>query len=1157
MEYTNNKTIHLFIKLMLVIMFALFIPTQAMALDTDGDSIDNTIDIDDDNDGILDSFECSSPLVDWNQLTETATQISGTLNGVGVTVTTTSPHSLPLQIKTDEFITIGDGGLNALGADFSTSERLEIVHTSQTGGAGLEETIFTFTQALTEPMYLHIAGFDYSYTISNTMIETLINGTGIGTDTFTAIPLPGTTPHEGGTSTLIPAGTIEVKITSLEAANDRYYVNLSQNTLPDCDLDNDGIDNHLDLDSDNDGIPDNIEAQTTQGYILPSGVDADNDGLDDAYDANTSGETNSTGVTPVNTDSNDTVDYLDLDSDNDGIFDIVESGQGLNADVNGSTTDPVGVNGLANTVSENADDYNDTNGKAHDGGIFTLDDTDNDTADDGSDASPMTTDLDYRDNAVLVLVIDAVDDFNTSVTGVGGVAIADVTVNDTLDTNSTLLGTDVNITSVTNTTPLIIDTLSGTVTVPPSTPAGTYIEMYTLCEIANPSNCDDANIIVTVLEDTDADGIPDYIDIDDDNDGILDKEERVRNIINQYANNDVSPSLEIDDNYNPDYGVVYDLDVNRDYTFTDVLGAEHNYTETITHTDFVNALVYNSTDNGVLQLYSHVYQGLSGSPLPLGSEESYTLDFTSLIPKRLGFILGDLDNHEALRLVGYRNGVAITPLVSTYFINGEIIYDVVETQKLLTLPSGAIEIISDGTATGSPNHVYTFIQFMEPIDQLVVTGFQTSLVGSSLGGSTEIYRMYDYYTDSDNDGLEDYLDLDSDNDGIPDNIEAQTTQGYILPSGVDADNDGLDDAYDANTSGETNSTGVTPVNTDNNDTVDYLDLDSDNDGIFDIVESGQGLNADVNGSTTDPVGVNGLANTVSENADDYNDTNGKAYDGGIFTLDDTDDDTADDGSDASPMTTDLDYRDNSVLVLVIDAIDDNATGQVGEVIANVTNNDTLDGDPVILGDDVNITEVNNTTPLVVDPATGSVTIPTGTTPAGEYTFNYTICENLNPNNCDEANVTVTVTAIAPDFKPVLTVYGGIVYGAGVHDFSFDTLVLNVIPGSTYDANNPLIIRIPKNEALILSYDSTMTLFKGDDVENNLWSFDDTNAFDYVMTYLGTDIPTNRSRFAITGTFTVEEGEVGRFILETTIKSGTGGDSNIDNNSDRDTMQKKL
>lgn len=85
------------------------------------------------------------------------------------------------------------------------------------------------------------------------------------------------------------------------------------------DLDEDGVPNHKDLDSDGDGIPDNIEAQTTAGYIAPSGNDADKDGLDDAYEA-------TGGLTPVNTDGADNPDYLDTDSNNQGGDDKVEAG---------------------------------------------------------------------------------------------------------------------------------------------------------------------------------------------------------------------------------------------------------------------------------------------------------------------------------------------------------------------------------------------------------------------------------------------------------------------------------------------------------------------------------------------------------------------------------------------------------------------------------------------------------------------------------------------------------------------------------------------------------------------------------------------------------------------------------------------------------------
>lgn len=86
--------------------------------------------------------------------------------------------------------------------------------------------------------------------------------------------------------------------------------------------------------------------------------------------------------------------------------------------------------------------------------------------------------------------------------------------------------------------------------------------------------------------------------------------------------------------------------------------------------------------------------------------------------------------------------------------------------------------------------------------------------------------------DRDSDGIINSLDIDADNDGIPDNIEAQATASYVAPSGNDSDNDGLDNAYEG-----AGNVGLTPVNTDGVDNPDYLDLDSDNAQGSDIVEA--------------------------------------------------------------------------------------------------------------------------------------------------------------------------------------------------------------------------------------------------------------------------------------------------------------------------------
>ena len=179
------------------------------------------------------------------------------------------------------------------------------------------------------------------------------------------------------------------------------YTDSNADGIPDVfDTDNDGIANHLDLDADNDGIPDNIEAQSTIDYIQPSGNDTDKDGLDDAYDMTSTGLLNgigSVGLIAVNTDVSASVgsdfipDFLDLDSDGDGLFDVDESGAGLPNDGNGASTGTFGINGLNNLAETGNVDlgYTDINGEYDNTQTDNFTDTDGDVLTIG--------DVDYRD----------------------------------------------------------------------------------------------------------------------------------------------------------------------------------------------------------------------------------------------------------------------------------------------------------------------------------------------------------------------------------------------------------------------------------------------------------------------------------------------------------------------------------------------------------------------------------------------------------------------------------------------------------------------------------------------------------------------------------------------------------------------------------------
>ena len=55
---------------------------------------------------------------------------------------------------------------------------------------------------------------------------------------------------------------------------------------------------------------------------------------------------------------------------------------------------------------------------------------------------------------------------------------------------------------------------------------------------------------------------------------------------------------------------------------------------------------------------------------------------------------------------------------------------------------------------------------------------------------------------------------------------------------------------------------------------------------------------------------------------------------------------------------------------------------------------------------------------VLDPVTGNISVPAGTT-GGLYTIEYRICEVLNPLNCDNAFVTIDGTPLQKSFRPNL------------------------------------------------------------------------------------------------------------------------------------------
>jgi len=221
-------------------------------------------------------------------------------------------------------------------------------------------------------------------------------------------------------------------------------------------------------DSDLDGIEDAFDLDSDNdgipdyveslgnNFLNLSRVDADNNGLDDVYDIN---------ALPIDTDSDDVADYLDLDSDNDGIYDLHETGQlGLlsDTDTNGVVDGPV-INFGSNGWVDDAETFADSDFLG-----YILDDFD-------SDSNFSYLDLDSDDDGCSDVIEAGFSDGNSD----------------------DLLG---NETVVVNSSGLIVNALDG-YTIPNSN----YLDTAPITIITEPSDtdiCESYEAIISMASDT-------------------------------------------------------------------------------------------------------------------------------------------------------------------------------------------------------------------------------------------------------------------------------------------------------------------------------------------------------------------------------------------------------------------------------------------------------------------------------------------------------------------------------------------------------------------------------------------------------------------------------------------------------------------------------
>ena len=308
--------------------------------DSDGDGIVDDIDLDDDNDGILDSVEDENTDGDNDPSTNPTNSDGDSIpnyldldadnDGIpdNVEAQTTQGYIAPNSVyDTNGIDTAYAGGLTPVNTDGADQPEYLDTNSDNQGANDSAEANISLTNTDTDNDGLDDAtDATADYTDPGGTIDNPLNGPVILPDADSDASTGGDVNFRDTTNGGIDTDNDSVpNITDIDDDNDGILDSVEdENTDGDndpstnpTDSDGDSIPDYLDLDSDNDGIPDNVEAQTTQGYIAPSTIFFSS-GLNSAY-------VSTGGLTPVNTDGTDQLDYLDLDSDNQGGNDTEEA----------------------------------------------------------------------------------------------------------------------------------------------------------------------------------------------------------------------------------------------------------------------------------------------------------------------------------------------------------------------------------------------------------------------------------------------------------------------------------------------------------------------------------------------------------------------------------------------------------------------------------------------------------------------------------------------------------------------------------------------------------------------------------------------------------------------------------------------------------------
>jgi len=509
--------------------------TECKIADNDGDGVSDRDDVDDDNDGVLDvnEYGCSgSTQFTWGT---SGTPAAQTVGGVTLTPALRNPYALSASLTMSNAQTgnasndikfICNPTTKSQYADLSLSFSKSVVNTSfelngidarNNGANTWADSIYVFAYRNGNVYTLKTSeyglGTEVRSTVSNNFSTTSTNNNLALSSNNGRVQI----------SISDPVDSIIIRYYDNNPAqkNAEIYISAISFCVP-ADTDGDGIPDYLDLDSDNDGIPDVIE-----NY----GVDTDGDGkIDGTYSATTGLSTRltSAGLSVKDFDGDGVANYVDLDSDNDGIPDILEAG-GTDSNNDGK------VDSFTDANNDGLQDALTGNGALLKSGS----DTNNDgTADSWPNANvdrtgyPNPYDLDSDGDGI----VDAIEaGFANSVT-VSNAVVSGTRTNGWANTvkalttgTLSLRNTDgrgkPNYLDIDSDDDGITDNIEGQSTGSYILPTDTDSDGDGIADVYEPGKVGTYGGGGITPYDFDGDGMPDYIDTDSDNDGAPDANE--------------------------------------------------------------------------------------------------------------------------------------------------------------------------------------------------------------------------------------------------------------------------------------------------------------------------------------------------------------------------------------------------------------------------------------------------------------------------------------------------------------------------------------------------------------------------------------------------------------------------------------------------------